>query len=93
MTMDDATHTDGNAVAGLLGELLPTDPTMMLRRCASCGDTRALGEHRAYHGAGVVLRCPRCEDVAIVIGVQGDARTVLWRGTFLITAVAAAPVA
>ncbi|MDX6700697.1 MAG: hypothetical protein QOF26_923, partial [Baekduia sp.] len=35
----------------------------------------------------------RCEDVAIVIGVQGDARTVQWRGTFLITAAPAAPAA
>jgi hypothetical protein len=81
MTMDEL-HTDGNAVAGLLAEVLAIEPTTLRRRCATCGDEQPVGAHRAYHGAGVVLRCPTCSDVAIQIGVHGDARTVLWRGTF-----------
>ena len=36
----------------------------MQRRCHSCGAENALGAHRAYQGAGVVLRCPACADVA-----------------------------
>ena len=44
----------------------------MQRRCQSCGAENALGAHRAYHGAGVVLRCPACADVALRIGVRED---------------------
>ena len=51
-------------------------------RCQSCGAENALGAHRAYRGAGVVLRCPACGDVAVRIGVRDDALVFEWRGTF-----------
>ena len=41
-----------------------------------------LGAHRAYHGAGTVLRCPACEDVAVRIGVRENELVLEWRGTF-----------
>jgi Zn finger protein HypA/HybF involved in hydrogenase expression len=66
-------HTDGNGVAGLLSEVLAVEVTTMQRRCQSCGAENALGAHRAYHGAGIVLRCPACADVAVRIGVRDDA--------------------
>jgi hypothetical protein len=75
-------HTDGNGVAGLLGELLAVEMTAMQRRCHSCGAENPLAAHLAYHGAGVVLRCPACADVALRIGVRDDALVVEWRGTF-----------
>lgn len=75
-------HTDGNELAGLLGEILAADPTTMLRICQSCGDQSAIAAHRAFHGAGVVLRCPSCDDVAVVIGVSDDRLTLEWRGTY-----------
>jgi hypothetical protein len=56
--------------------------TAVLRTCQSCGDRRAIGEHRAYRTAGVVLRCPSCEDVALVIGVQKTRLIVEWRGRY-----------
>ena len=56
----------------------------VLRTCQSCGDRRAIGEHRAYRAAGVVLRCPSCQDVALVIGVQEKRLVVEWRGTYAI---------
>jgi Family of unknown function (DUF6510) len=75
-------HTDGNDVAGTLGELLAADPTTTLRRCQSCGAERPLGEHRAYRGAGIALRCPACEDVAVLIGDCAGELVIRWYGTF-----------
>jgi hypothetical protein len=75
-------HTDGNGVAGMLSEVLAVEVTTMRRRCQSCGAENALGAHRAYHGAGIVLRCPACADVAVRIGVREDALVFEWRGTY-----------
>ena len=79
--MDDV-HTDGNAVAGLLSQLLAVDATSIARRCQSCGDERPIADHRAYHGAGIVLRCPSCSEVALIIGIGAADVTVELRGTF-----------
>jgi hypothetical protein len=83
MTMDEQ-HIDGNGIAGLLGEIAGAEMTTVMRTCQSCGDRRAIGEHRAYRAAGVVLRCPSCHDVAVVIGVQEQRLVVEWRGTYAI---------
>ena len=80
--MTDTQHVDGNGVAGLLGEIAGAEMTAVIRTCQSCGDRRAIGEHRAYRSAGVVLRCPTCEDVALVVGVQETRLVVDWRGTY-----------
>jgi Family of unknown function (DUF6510) len=77
-------HTDGNDLAGLLAEVLVADPTTVRRRCQSCRNEHALAEHRAYRGAGVVLRCPGCGDVAIVIGECRDELVLEWRGAYRI---------
>lgn len=55
---------DGNAVAGVLAAALRTEMTDAPRRCQSCGQIHQIGEHRLYRGAGLVLRCPNCGDVA-----------------------------
>ncbi len=78
----DEQHIDGNGIAGLLGEIAGAEMTAVLRTCQSCGDRRAVGEHRAYRAAGVVLRCPSCHEVAVVIGVQEKRLVVEWRGTY-----------
>ena len=74
-------YTDGNDVAGTLGELFGADPTTTRRRCQSCRGEHPLAEHRAYRGAGIVLRCPACGDVALLIGETEDELIVQWRGT------------
>ena len=79
--MDDQ-HIDGNGIAGLLSEITGAEMTSVMRTCQSCGDRRAIGEHRAYRAAGVVLRCPSCHDVALVIGVQETRLVTSWRGTY-----------
>jgi hypothetical protein len=61
----------------------------VLRTCQSCGDRRAIGEHRAYRSAGVVLRCPNCEDIALIIGTPDERLVVEWRGTCEIKALRA----
>jgi Family of unknown function (DUF6510) len=81
MTMQEH-HIDGNGVAGLLAEIAGAEMTAAVRTCQSCGDRRPLGDHRAYRSAGFVLRCPSCQAVAVVIGVQEQRLVVHWHGTF-----------
>ena len=53
-------HIDGNGVAGLLQEIFVTEITTARRVCQGCGEQHPIGAHRAYSGAGTVLRCPGC---------------------------------
>jgi hypothetical protein len=76
-------HLDGNGVAGLLAEIFGTDATTADRTCHSCGARHALAAHRAYRGAGLVLRCPSCEDLAVRIGTLADRYVVEVRGFLL----------
>ncbi len=78
----DEQHIDGNGIANLLGEVAGTEMTAVLRTCQSCGDRRAIGEHRAYRAAGVVVRCPNCQDIAVIIGVHVQRLVVEWRGRY-----------
>ena len=65
-------------------DLLVTGAEMsaVLRTCQSCCDRRAIGEHRSYPSVGVVLRCPACEDVALVLGMQEKRLVVEWRALY-----------
>jgi hypothetical protein len=81
MTVDEQ-HFDGNGVRGTSARSPGRGMTSVLRTCQSCWDRRAIGEHRPSRGAGVVLRCPSCEDVAMVIGMQDTRRVVDRRGTY-----------
>ena len=57
---------DGNAAAGLLGELFSVEATTALVTCAGCGATGAVGAVHVYaHGPGTVLRCPGCTAVLL----------------------------
>jgi hypothetical protein len=78
-------HTDGNAIAGLLQEIFVAEFTTLERTCQSCGDTSPTGAHRAYNGAGVVLRCPRCSDVALRVTTLPDRAIFELRGTWSVT--------
>ena len=80
--MTDDHHLDGNAVGGLLGEILAVDTTVLRRRCQGCGDEHVLAEHRAYQGAAIVLRCPGCEAVAVRVSPREHEVVVEWRGTY-----------
>ena len=78
----ESLHTDGNAIAGLLQEVFVAEVTAAGRVCQSCGVDSAIGAHRCYSGAGVVLRCPACGDLAAVIAVLPDRNVISLRGTW-----------
>jgi hypothetical protein len=81
---EQALWLDGNGVAGLLADVFGTDMTAVRRGCGSCGAVSAVGAHRAYQGAGTVLRCPSCGDVGMRIAVLPDRHVVRLSGSWLV---------
>jgi hypothetical protein len=76
-------HTDANEIAGLLEEIFAREVTGTERVCQSCRTRSHIGAHRLYRGAGLVLRCPACSDVAACIATVSDGYAVNIRGTWL----------
>ena len=65
---------DGNAIAGTLFALFGHEMTTARAGCASCGEAMHVAELRVYlRGPGTVARCPRCDNVVMVLV---EARTV-----------------
>ena len=70
------TSLDGNAAAGLLGDLFAFDVTMAVSTCAVCGYTRPVAELHAYMDApGMVLRCASCGAAQLRLVVELAARS------------------
>jgi hypothetical protein len=82
MDETEAIWLDGNAIAGMLEGMLGTDVTPTPRVCQSCGQVHAIGAHRLYRGAGLVLRCPNCDHVAARIGMAASHYRVEFMGTW-----------
>jgi hypothetical protein len=68
----DAHMLDGNAVAGLLQEVFAVEMTTAVGTCDGCGASESLGAVHVFRGAGVVLRCPHCDNALAKI-VKSDA--------------------
>jgi hypothetical protein len=81
---ESALWLDGNGMAGLLDEVFGAEMTTVPRRCQSCGQRHAIGSHRWYRGAGDVLRCPNCGDLALRITTLPECHVVEVRGTWRI---------
>ena len=81
---DDARWLDGNGIAGLLAEVFDTDMTTVDRGCGTWAAHPVLVGNRAYRGAGTVLRCPVCGDLAARISALPDRHVVRLAGTWLI---------
>lgn len=65
----DAIPLDGNAVAGLLGEVFAREMTVAVVTCGGCGATAPIGEVRVYGGAmGAVFRCRHCDTAVFRLG-------------------------
>ncbi|HZU14286.1 MAG TPA: DUF6510 family protein [Chloroflexota bacterium] len=65
---------DGNAMAGLLGEIFPFEMTSVRALCAGCGAMEALGRESVYADApGMVMRCLHCEAI-LIRAVEGGGR-------------------
>jgi hypothetical protein len=72
--IDRSLVLDGNAAAGVLGDLFGAEMTASPTECAHCGYDGAVGELLAYGvGPGVVLRCPSCLDVVLRLAVTPGA--------------------
>jgi hypothetical protein len=83
MTMEAGTlHTDGNELAGILQEVFVAEVTAASRVCQSCRKENPIGAHRLYHGAGFVLRCPSCGDLAACVTVRPDGNVISLHGTW-----------
>jgi hypothetical protein len=80
--MSDDVWLDANAIAGLLEHALGGEATRAPRGCQSCGVVSAVGAHRLYRGAGLVLRCPHCGDVAARIAILPDRHVVVLAGAW-----------
>ncbi len=66
--------TDGNALAGPVGDLFRVDLTTAVGRCTGCGRTAPMAEVRVFDRApGVVARCPVCDQVLLRL-VRGPGR-------------------
>jgi Family of unknown function (DUF6510) len=61
----DELMLDGNAVAGALEEAFAVEITTVVATCNGCGASEPIGAVRAFVGAGVVLRCPHCDNVLV----------------------------
>jgi hypothetical protein len=69
----DRLMVDGNAVAGLLQEVFAVEMTTAIAMCDTCGATDAVGALHVFRGAGIVMRCPHCDNVLVTI-VRDDTR-------------------
>jgi Family of unknown function (DUF6510) len=78
----DELHTDGNRLGGLLQEVFVAEITASRRTCQSCHQENPIGAHRLYTGAGYVLRCPACGDVAACITTLPGEYAISLRGTW-----------
>ena len=59
---------DGNALAGVLGEIFVREMTSARLACEGCGNVEPIGAQHAYIQApGIVLRCCHCEGALLVL--------------------------
>jgi Zn finger protein HypA/HybF involved in hydrogenase expression len=73
----DVLMLDGNAVAGLLQEVFAVEMTTATGTCNQCGATDAVGALQVFRGAGIVMRCPHCDNALMTIVEAG---TRVWIG-------------
>lgn len=61
-------YVDGNAVVGAFSLALGTDLAEGSLECAGCGNRHAIARTRVYlRCPGIVVRCPNCGGVEVVI--------------------------
>ena len=84
--MDDRDRRlDGNAAAGLLGEVFGAEMTTAWAGCAACGAGNQVGALLAYrHGMGTVLCCPACQAVMARMAAGGGRYWLDLRGAAFI---------
>jgi hypothetical protein len=77
-----AAPLDGNAAAGLLGELFALDIGTARIACAGCGAIAVLAELRVYGAAmGAIMRCAHCDTALLRIAHTPAGLCLDMRGT------------
>jgi hypothetical protein len=76
----DALMLDGNAIAGLLQEVFAVEMTNAIGTCDHCGAAGPVGAAHLYRGAGIVLRCPHCDNVLAKIARNDSQVWIDFRG-------------
>lgn len=83
---------DGNAIAGALFEHFGVEMTTARGSCSHCGATAQIAELVVYSRApGIVVRCPNCENVLMVLVVTGATARVELPGFQLLGAAGREP--
>jgi hypothetical protein len=59
----DPLMLDGNAIAGQLRDIFGAEMTTAIGTCAGCGASEPFGAVHVFRSAGIVLRCPHCNNV------------------------------
>lgn len=83
----DEHRLDGNAAAGVLGEIFSFEVTTAEYTCAECGRIGRIGGAIVYEvrEMGILVRCPGCDNTLIRLA-QGRGRNMLdLRGTRYLT--------
>ncbi|MBF4587232.1 MULTISPECIES: DUF6510 family protein [unclassified Curtobacterium] len=76
------TVVDGNALAGVLSEVLGPEPTVTVLCCAGCGSRGSVARTAVYCSAmGSVARCRTCDTVLVTVVEAGSARWISLPGT------------
>jgi hypothetical protein len=69
----DAMRVDGNAMAGVLGEVFVREMTAARIACGGCGKVEPVGAEHAYTQApGIVMRCCHCDGLLLVVVQTGE---------------------
>jgi hypothetical protein len=69
----DAMRVDGNAMAGILGEMFVQEMTSVRIACGGCGKAEPFGAEHVYMRApGIVMRCCHCDSVLLVVAHTGE---------------------
>jgi hypothetical protein len=74
---------DGNAAAGILGEVFVHELSAARGACASCGGIAQLGSQHLYMyplSPGAVLRCAACQEILMVLVHAGGRYRLALRG-------------
>jgi Family of unknown function (DUF6510) len=67
----DTLMLDGNAVAGLLQEVFAVEMTTAIGTCNGCRTAEPVGALHVFRGAGIVMRCPHCDNALVTIVKDG----------------------
>ena len=79
--MSDDRHLDGNAVGGLLLEIFGREMTAELECCGHCRAVNPVAAVHVYLEApGVVVRCPACSTVLMVITELESSHRITFEG-------------